>query len=102
MTAPAAPEPVTASFGRRVLALRKEQRMSRQQLIRRALVSESALRRIEHGQNTTLAVADRVSAALGRKLAELVAPVSCLACLDEGHPGFTCDTCGKSGTGAAS
>jgi transcriptional regulator with XRE-family HTH domain len=63
----------------------------------RASVSLSMVRRIERGGNTTLALAEKVAAAFGKPLSELVAPVACGVCFDSPEPGFACLECGAKG-----
>jgi hypothetical protein len=60
-------------------------------------MSLSMIRRIERGGNTTLATADKVAAAFGKPLSELVAPVSCGQCLDSPPAGFACQACDAKG-----
>lgn len=97
MTTAAEPVSVTAAFARRVRDLRAENGWSREGTASRAGISLSMIRRIERGDNTTLATADKVAAAFGKPLSELVAPVSCGQCFDSPEPGFACLECGAKG-----
>jgi transcriptional regulator with XRE-family HTH domain len=95
MTAPAPPVPVAVAFGKRVLALRTKRGWSRAGMASRSGLTVAVLRRIERGENTTLATAAKVAGAFRVPLARLLAPVTCERCLDAAPPrGFACPACG--------
>lgn len=72
MTAPA-PAPVAVAFGLRARALRNERGWSLERMAARPGLNISAVRRVERGEGTTLATAEKVAAAFGMGLAEMLA-----------------------------
>lgn len=99
MTAPGSEAAtVTTALGRRVHDLRTERGWSLRHLGGLASVHEATLSKIENGADTTIGTAARIAATFGVPVAGLLRPFWCLHCLDAPPRGFTCDTCGVSGT----
>ena len=89
---------VTAALGRRAHDLRTGRGWSLRHFGGLVSVHESTLSKIENGADTTIGTAARIAAGLGVPVAGLLRPFWCLHCLDAPPRGFTCDSCGASGT----
>jgi transcriptional regulator with XRE-family HTH domain len=89
---------VTAAFGRQVHAARLARGWSLRHLGSLTGMSCPNLSRVENGGGVSLAAVGRIAAVFGVPVAHLVTEAACGDCLDVQPRGFTCDTCGKSGT----
>lgn len=72
MTAPAVRSPVAVAFGVRTRALRNERGWSLEAMAARPGLNISAIRRVERGEGTSLAMAARIAAAFGMGLADML------------------------------
>lgn len=77
MSAHADPTPLTTAFGLRVRALREERRWTQRELASAASAGASTVCKVERGAGTAIVVAERIATALGKSLAEMLAPVEC-------------------------
>ena len=89
---------VTIAFGRQVHDLRKARGWTLREMGALVRVEPSTLSRIEKGVDTTIGTAGQIAGVLGVQLAALLRPVGCLHCLDAPPRGFTCQSCGATGT----
>jgi transcriptional regulator with XRE-family HTH domain len=74
VTALASQTPLTVTFGRRARDLRNDRGWSLEAMAARSGVGRATVHRIECGENTTLAKAEKVAAAFGMTLAEMLSP----------------------------
>ena len=97
MTASRDRPPVAVAFGARARALRLERPWTLDAMAARTGLTVSAICRVERGQNSTLATAEKIADAFGMPLPAMLAPDSCSNCYGAPGRGFTCQVCGAKG-----
>ena len=74
MTDTASQTPLTIAFGLRARALRNERGWSLESMAAHSGVGRATVHRIESGDDTRLSTAERVAAAFGMPLADMLGP----------------------------